>query len=49
VILLPHIAGPTTDRRRDAGAFGLRNLKAYAADGPLEAVITAHSFGRHSG
>jgi len=48
VILLPHIAGPTTDRRRDAGAFGLRNLKAYAAGRPLESAVSAQSFERHS-
>ena len=44
VILLPHLAGPTTDRRRDAGAFGLRNLRAYIADQPLESVITPEVF-----
>jgi phosphoglycerate dehydrogenase-like enzyme len=44
VILLPHLAGPTTDRRRDAGAFGLRNLRAYAADEPIESVITPEIF-----
>ncbi len=40
VSLTPHIAGPTTDRRRDAGAFALDNLAAYAAGRPLQAVIT---------
>lgn len=40
VTLTPHIAGPTTDRRCDAGAFGVENLAAYAADRPLRAVIT---------
>lgn len=44
VILLPHIAGPTTDRRRDAGEFALRNLRAYAAGEPLEAVIHPTNF-----
>ena len=38
--LTPHIAGPTPDRHRDAGAFGLRNLRAYAAGEPMEAVVT---------
>ena len=46
VVLLPHIAGPTTDRRRDAGEFALRNLRAYAAGEPLEAVISAENFDR---
>ncbi len=40
VTLTPHIAGPTSDRRRDAGRFALENLAAYAADRPLQAVIT---------
>lgn len=40
VTLTPHIAGPTTDRRCDAGAFGVDNLAAYAAGRPLRAVIT---------
>jgi phosphoglycerate dehydrogenase-like enzyme len=44
VILLPHLGGPTTDRCRDAGAFGLRNLRAYLEDRPLEAVITPEIF-----
>jgi phosphoglycerate dehydrogenase-like enzyme len=44
VVLLPHIAGPTLERRRDAGAFALRNLRAYAGEGTLEAVITPAIF-----
>ena len=40
VSLTPHIAGPTTDRRCDAGKFALENLRAYAAGRPLQAVIT---------
>lgn len=40
VSLTPHIAGPTNDRRRDAGAFALRNLRAYVEGRPLESVIT---------
>ncbi|HEY5551744.1 MAG TPA: hydroxyacid dehydrogenase [Opitutaceae bacterium] len=40
VSLTPHIAGPTTDRRRDAGAFAVENLAAYAAGQPLRAVVT---------
>ncbi len=38
--LTPHIAGPTPDRYSDAGAMALRNLRAYAAGRPLEAVVT---------
>lgn len=40
VSLTPHIAGPTLDRYPDATAFALRNLRAYAAGQPLEAVVT---------
>ncbi|MFZ5494667.1 MAG: hydroxyacid dehydrogenase [Verrucomicrobiota bacterium] len=40
VSLTPHIAGPTNDRRRDAGAFALSNLGAYCAGRPLQAVVT---------
>ncbi len=40
VSLTPHIAGPTIDRYADAGAFAVKNLRAYTEDRPLEAVIT---------
>jgi phosphoglycerate dehydrogenase-like enzyme len=40
VTLTPHIAGPTSDRRRDAGAFAIENLEAYAAGRPMHAVVT---------
>lgn len=40
VSLTPHIAGPTSDRRRDAGTFALENLRAYTAGRPLNARIT---------
>ncbi len=48
VTLTPHLAGPTTDRRRDAGAFSLRNLQAYAVGEPLEAIVTPIVFDRSS-
>lgn len=48
VTLTPHLAGPTTDRRCDAGAFSMRNLRAYAADQPLEAIVTPEVFDRSS-
>jgi phosphoglycerate dehydrogenase-like enzyme len=44
VTLTPHLAGPTTDRRRDAGQFALENLRAYVRGQPLQAVITPHTF-----
>jgi len=48
VTLTPHLAGPTTDRRRDAGSFALRNLRAYAAGQPLEAVVTPSVYDQSS-
>jgi phosphoglycerate dehydrogenase-like enzyme len=44
VTLTPHLAGPTTDRRRDAGAFALDNLRAYAEGRPLQAAITTQVY-----
>jgi len=46
VTLTPHLAGPTTDRRRDAGAFALENLRAYAAGRPLPAGIDLRVYDR---
>lgn len=40
VTLSPHVAGPTSDRRCDAGALAVRNLAAYVAGQPLTAVVT---------
>lgn len=40
VMLTPHIAGPTTDKRPDAGAYGVKNLIAYAQDQSLVGIIT---------
>lgn len=48
VTLTPHLAGPTTDRRRDAGAFALANLEAYRAGLPLTAIVTPEIFNRTS-
>ncbi len=44
VSLTPHIAGPTNDRRQDAGAHALDNLRAFAAGRPLQAVVTPEVF-----
>jgi len=44
VTLFPHLAGPTSDRRRDAGALGRRNLRAYVRGEPLESVVGAAEF-----
>ncbi len=44
VTLFPHLAGPTPDRRRDAGALGVRNLRAYVRGEPLESAIGLGGF-----
>lgn len=46
VTLLPHLGGPTRDRRRDAGALALKNLRAYLHGEPLEAVVTLDIYDR---
>ena len=48
VNLTPHIAGPTIDRYPDAGAFALKNLRAYVEERPLEAVITPEIYDQSS-
>lgn len=44
VTLTPHLAGPTTDRRRDAGEFSLANVRAYRAGEPLQAVVDLRAY-----
>lgn len=46
VSLSPHTAGPTTDRRRDAGEHGLKNLRAYLAGHPIQGAITLDVYDR---
>lgn len=48
VNLTPHNAGPTIDRYPDAGAFALKNLRAYVEGRPLEAVVTPESYDQSS-
>ena len=48
VSLTPHIGGPTIDRFPDAGAFALKNLRAYVANQPLEAVVTPEIYDQSS-
>jgi phosphoglycerate dehydrogenase-like enzyme len=48
VSLTPHIGGPTIDRYPDAGEFAVKNLRAYAEDRPLEAVITPEVYEQSS-
>jgi phosphoglycerate dehydrogenase-like enzyme len=46
VTLLPHLGGPTRDRRRDAGQLALKNLRAFLRGEPLEAVVTQDVYDR---
>jgi phosphoglycerate dehydrogenase-like enzyme len=46
VTLLPHLGGPTRDRRRDAGELALKNLRAFLRGDPLEAVVTLDVYDR---
>jgi phosphoglycerate dehydrogenase-like enzyme len=46
VTLLPHLGGPTRDRRRDAGALALKNIRAYLTGQPQEALMTLDSYDR---
>ncbi len=48
VFLTPHMAGPTHDRRQDAAAFALNNLRAFAAGQPLQAVVTPEIYDQSS-
>lgn len=48
VHLTPHTAGPTIDRYPDAGAFALKNLRAYVEGRPLEAVVTREIYDQSS-
>ncbi|MBI5381861.1 MAG: hydroxyacid dehydrogenase [Opitutae bacterium] len=44
VSLTPHVAGPTAERRRDAGTYAMRNLRAYVAGQPLQGIVTTHVY-----
>lgn len=46
VTLLPHLGGPTSDRRRDSGRLALNNLGAYLQGKPLEAVVSLDVYDR---
>jgi phosphoglycerate dehydrogenase-like enzyme len=46
VTLLPHLGGPTRDRRRDSGALALKNLRAFLAGQPVEAVVSLDVYDR---
>jgi len=46
VTLLPHLGGPTRDRRRDSGELALRNLRAFLRGEPQQAVVTEQVYDR---
>lgn len=48
VMLTPHTAGPTIDRYPDAGAFAVKNLRAYIEGRALEAVVTPEIYDQSS-
>ncbi len=48
VMLLPHLAGPTTDRRQDAGSHALENLRRYLQGEPLLDELTVGMYDRAS-
>jgi len=48
VTLLPHLGGPTRDRRRDAGALALKNLRAFLRGESLDAVVSLEVYDRSS-
>jgi len=46
VVLLPHLGGPTTDRRQDSGKLAIRNITAYLNGERPEAVIDPKVYAR---
>lgn len=46
VLLLPHVGGPTTDRRVDAGDHALGNLRAYRSGIELKGVFDLEVYDR---
>ncbi|MEX0321586.1 MAG: hydroxyacid dehydrogenase [Puniceicoccaceae bacterium] len=40
ILTLPHLGGPTTDRRQDAALFGIDNIERYLAGESLQAQVT---------
>lgn len=46
VTLLPHLGGPTRDRRRDAGALALKNIRAFLKGEPQQAVVSLDIYDR---
>lgn len=46
VFMMPHLGGPTTDRRRDAGAHAVANVGRFLAGVEPESVVTVDVYDR---
>jgi len=46
ITLLPHLGGPTPDRRRDCGELALQNLENYLGDNPLINLVDLNTYDR---
>ena len=46
ITLLPHLGGPTPDRRRDCGELALKNLEQYLNNKPLTNLIDLGTYDR---
>lgn len=46
ITLLPHLGGPTPDRRRDCGELALQNLENYLNNEPLINLIDLNTYDR---
>ncbi len=46
VTLLPHLGGPTKDRRCDSGKLALKNIEAYLCGKPMDAVVNLEVYDR---
>ena len=46
ITLLPHLGGPTPDRRRDCGELVLQNLENYLNDEPLINLVDLNTYDR---
>jgi phosphoglycerate dehydrogenase-like enzyme len=46
VMMLPHLGGPTTDRRQDSGRLAIANIRRFYEGSDLEAVISPEVYAR---
>ncbi len=43
-LVMPHVAGPTPDRRQDMGRHALENLTRYVSGQPVTDIVTAEKY-----